>query len=78
MRENRVIEVEELEVCFRLDRGVVVDAVKGITFNNRQLTAVNSMAIVIDITGSGSVAATTGSATVTVSYAKLPASKQEY
>jgi|GEM_PF-1977972 len=55
-----------------------VDAVKGITFNNRQLTAVNSMAIVIDITGSGSVAATTGSATVTVSYAKLPASKQEY
>ena len=33
MRENRVIEVEELEVCFRLDRGVVVDAVKGISFH---------------------------------------------
>ena len=32
MRENRVIEVEELKVCFRLDKGVVVDAVKGVSF----------------------------------------------
>jgi len=33
MRENRVIEVEELKVCFRLDRGVVVDAVRGVSFH---------------------------------------------
>ena len=33
MRDNQVIEVEELRVCFRLDRGVVVDAVKGISFH---------------------------------------------
>ena len=33
MRENRVIEVEELKVCFSLDKGVVVDAVKGVSFH---------------------------------------------
>tara|TARA_B100000749_G_scaffold198804_1_gene154842 strand:+ start:115 stop:1011 length:897 start_codon:yes stop_codon:yes gene_type:complete len=33
MRENRVIEVKELKVCFRLDKGVVVDAVKGVSFH---------------------------------------------
>ena len=33
MRENRVIEVEELKVCFRLDKGVVVDAVRGVSFH---------------------------------------------
>ena len=33
MRDNRVIEVEGLRVCFRLDRGVVVDAVKGVSFH---------------------------------------------
>ena len=33
MRENRVIEVDELKVCFRLDKGVVVDAVKGVSFH---------------------------------------------
>ena len=33
MRENRVIEVEELKVCFRLDKGVLVDAVKGVSFH---------------------------------------------
>tara|TARA_B100001167_G_scaffold188619_1_gene152191 strand:+ start:175 stop:1071 length:897 start_codon:yes stop_codon:yes gene_type:complete len=33
MRENRVIEIEELKVCFRLDKGVVVDAVKGVSFH---------------------------------------------
>ena len=31
MRENRVIEVEELKVCFRLGKGVVVGAIKGET-----------------------------------------------
>ena len=34
MRENRVIEVEELKVCFRLDKGVVVNAVKGVSFHS--------------------------------------------
>ena len=33
MRENRVIEVKELKVCFRLDKGVVVDAVRGVSFH---------------------------------------------
>ena len=33
MRENRVIEVRELKVCFRLDKGVVVDAVRGVSFH---------------------------------------------
>lgn len=52
-----------------------VDAVKGIAFNNRQLTATQTMAILVDVTGSASA---TGKATVTVMYAKLPVSKQEY
>ena len=33
MRDNQVIEVEGLRVCFRLDRGVVVDAVKSVSFH---------------------------------------------
>ncbi len=52
-----------------------VDSVKGIAFNNRQLTAAKSMAIVVDVVGSASAA---GKATVSVMYAKLPVSKQEY
>lgn len=51
------------------------NAIKGIGFNNRQLSATQSMAIVVDIIGTASA---TGSATVTVEYAKLPVSKQEY
>lgn len=53
----------------------VVNAVTGIAFNNRQLTATQAMAIVIDVVGTASA---TGDATVTVEYAKLPVSKQEY
>jgi hypothetical protein len=53
----------------------VVNSVKGIGFNNRQLTATQTMAVLIDITGDASAA---GKATVTVMYAKLPVSKQEY
>lgn len=52
-----------------------VNAVKGIAFNNRQFTANDTTAIVADVVGTASA---TGSATVTVSYAKLPVSKQEY
>ena len=33
MRENQVISVEGLRVCFRLARGIVVDAVKGVSFH---------------------------------------------
>ncbi|MBE0498573.1 MAG: hypothetical protein IBX43_04950 [Campylobacterales bacterium] len=51
------------------------NAIKGIAFNNRQFTAVQPMAIVCDLLGTASA---TGSATVTVSYCKLPVSKQEY
>lgn len=53
----------------------VVNAVSGIAFNNRQLTATKAMAIVIDVVGTTSA---TGDATVTVEYVKLPVSKQEY
>ena len=53
----------------------LVNAVSGIDFNNRQFTAAISTAIVADIVGTASA---TGEATVTVSYAKLPVSKQEY
>ena len=52
-----------------------INAVKGIGFNNRQLTALQSTAIIVDVVGAASA---TGKATVTVSYAKLPVSKQEY
>ncbi len=53
----------------------IVNAVKGIGFNDRQYTATKSMAIVVDVVGTASA---TGNATVTVEYAKLPVSKQEY
>ena len=52
-----------------------ISSQKGIGFNNRQFTATGSIAIVVDIVGTASA---TGEATVTVSYAKLPVSKQEY
>lgn len=53
----------------------VVNAVSGIAFNNRQLTASQSMAVIADIVGTASAP---GKATITVSYAKHPVSKQEY
>ena len=53
----------------------LVNAISGIGYNNRQLTATQSMAIVVDVVGTASA---TGNATVTVTYAKLPVSKQEY
>lgn len=52
-----------------------INAVKGIRFNDRQLTAIKAMAIVVDISGTASAS---GEATVTVEYVKLPVSKQEY
>ncbi len=52
-----------------------VNAVKGVAFNNRQLTASQTMSVVIDVVGAVSV---NGSATVTVAYVKLPDSRQEY
>ena len=53
----------------------LVDSVSGVGFNNRQLTATQTMSVLIDITGG---VATTGKATVTVLYAKLPVTKQVY
>jgi hypothetical protein len=50
-------------------------AVAGFAFNNRQFTATAATGIVADIVGSAS---TGGKATVTVRYAKLPVSRQEY
>jgi|LGOV01.1.fsa_nt_gb hypothetical protein len=52
------------------------DSVAGFAGNNRQLTATQSMAIVVDVVGTASP--DDGKATVTVGYAKLPVSKQEY
>ena len=53
----------------------VVNTLAGAGFNNRQFTAVNTTSIIADVVGSASA---TGKATVTVSYVKLPVSKQEY
>lgn len=50
-------------------------AVAGFAFNNRQFSATAPTAIVADVVGTAS---TGGKATVTVQYAKLPVSKQEY
>ena len=52
-----------------------VDAIGGFTFNNRQFSAVNTTSIIADVVGDASA---TGKATVTVTYVKLPVSKQEY
>jgi len=52
-----------------------IDAAKGIAFNNRQLSASQSMAIVVDVAGTASAV---GKATVTVSYVKHQVSRQDY
>lgn len=52
-----------------------VNTVTGFGGNNRQFTAPRPMAIVADIVGTASA---TGKATITVTYAKLPVSKQDY
>lgn len=52
-----------------------INAVKGIPFNNRQLTASKTMSVVVDIVGTSSA---TGVGTITVEYAKLATSKQDY
>lgn len=72
---NNTISVGIEGDLVRFVPATAANAVKGIGFNNRQLTATQSMAIVVDVVGTAS---TTGNATVTVEYAKLPISKQEY
>ena len=72
---NNTISVGIEGDLVRFVPATVVNAIKGIGFNNRQLTATQSMAIVVDVIGTASA---TGNATVTVEYAKLPISKQEY
>ena len=59
----------------RFVAATAANAIKGIPFNNRQLSATQSMAVVVDVLGTASA---TGKATVTVAYAKLPVSRQEY
>jgi hypothetical protein len=52
-----------------------VNAIKGVPFNNKQYTAPQVMSIITDIKGTASA---TGKATITVTYAKLADSRQEY
>jgi hypothetical protein len=52
-----------------------VNSIVGFGFNNRQLTALKPMAIVLDVVGSISAI---GAGSVTVMYEKLPVSKQDY
>lgn len=52
-----------------------VNGIMGFGFNDRQLTALKPMAIVLDVVGSTS---TVGAGSVTVTYEKLPVSKQDY
>lgn len=52
-----------------------INAVKGIDWNHRQMTAAADMAVIVDIVGTASAA---GSGTVTVEYAKLPSHRQDY
>lgn len=59
----------------RLCAQTTVNAIKGFGGNDRQLTAPRPIAIVADIVGTPSA---TGKATITVTYAKLPVSKQDY
>lgn len=72
---NNTIAVGTEADTSRFIAPTAINAVKGIGFNNRQLTANTTMSIVVDVAGSVSA---TGSATVTVQYVKQPDSRQEY
>jgi hypothetical protein len=72
---NNTIEVGIEDDTDRFVPATAVDAIKGIAFNNKQLTASKTMSIIADIKGTASA---TGKATITVVYAKLPDSRQEY
>jgi hypothetical protein len=72
---NNTIEVGIEEDTTRFIAATTVNAIKGIPFNNKQLTASKTMSIIADIKGTAS---STGKATITVVYAKQPDCKQEY
>lgn len=72
---NNTISVGIEGDLVRFVPATAVDSVKGFRGNNRQMTAAMSTAIVANIAGTASA---TGKATITVTYAKLPVSKQEY
>lgn len=72
---NNTISVGIEGDLVRFIPATLVNAIKGIGFNDRQLSATQSMAIVIDVVGTASA---TGKATVSVAYCKLPVSRQEY
>lgn len=72
---DNTIEVGIEDDTDRFIAATAINAVKGIAFNNKQLTAPKIMSIIADIKGTASA---TGKATITVVYAKLPDSRQEY
>jgi len=72
--DNKVSVGIEGDLTRFLDQSAL-NAVAGFDYNKRQLTANTSTAIIADIVGSAS---TVGKAVITVSYVKLPVSKQEY
>lgn len=59
----------------RFITATAMNAIKGIAFNNRQLSANTTMSILATIAGTASA---TGKATITVQYVKQPDSRQEY
>ena len=72
---DNTIEVGIEDDTDRFVTATAMNAIKGITSNNKQLTASKPMSIIADIKGTASA---TGAATITVTYAKLPDSRQEY
>lgn len=72
---NNTISVGIEDDLVRFIPATVVNAVKGIAFNNRQLTAPKVMSILADIGGDASA---TGKATINVVYEKIADARQEY
>lgn len=72
---NNTIEVGIEDDTDRFIAATAVNAIKGVGFNNRQLTAAKTTSIIADIKGTASSA---GKATITVVYSKLSDCRQEY
>lgn len=72
---NNTISIGIEDDLVRFVPATVVNAVKGIAFNNRQLTAPKVMSILADIGGDASA---TGKATINVVYEKIADARQEY
>ncbi len=72
---NNTISVGIEDDLVRFVPATAVDGVKGIAFNNRQLTAPKVMSVLADIGGDTSA---TGKATINVVYEKIADARQEY